>query len=89
MGITGFFRTIFGQSDEEKDLRRRAGEEMRKRRKGTESIKDAKEQLKEAQDRIHARAEEIRKRAEPKHPESSTDGEGKGEGETDGRTSGT
>jgi hypothetical protein len=80
MGITGFFRTIFGHSDEEKDLRRRAGEEMRRRRSGTESIKDAQAQLKDAQARLHARAEEIRKRAEVDQPESGTDdGEGKGE----------
>lgn len=64
MGITGFFRTIFGQSEEEKELRKRAEEEMNKRRRGTESIRNAQIQLQEVQERVHVRAEILKKNVE-------------------------
>lgn len=64
MGITRFFKTIFGQSEEEKELRRRAEEEMTKRRRGIESIKDAQAQLQEVQRKVHVRAEALKKNVE-------------------------
>lgn len=64
MGITTFFRTIFGHSEEEAELKRRAEEELRKTRNGTTSIEKAKAQLQEAQRKIHRRAEEIRNKGD-------------------------
>jgi len=60
VGIGTFFRTIFGASKEEADLKRRAAEEVRKTKDGTSSIEEAKIRLQEAQRRIHRRADEIK-----------------------------
>lgn len=60
MGIGTFFKTIFGTSAEEAELKRRAAEEVTKTRNGTSSIEEAKIRLQEAQRRIHRRAERIK-----------------------------
>lgn len=65
MGVAAFFKTIFGTSEEEADLKRRAAEEVRKTRNGTSSIEEAKARLQEAQRRIHERADAIKSGTEP------------------------
>lgn len=60
MGIGAFFKTIFGASKEEADLKRRAAEEVEKTKNGTSSIEEAKIRLQEAQRRIHRRADKIK-----------------------------
>jgi len=62
VGITTFFRTIFGRSEEEAELKRKAEEQLRRTRNGTTSIERAKAELQEAQRKIHRRAEEIKGR---------------------------
>ena len=60
MGVKAFFKTIFGTSEEEAELKRRAAEEVRKAKNGVSSIEEAKVRLQEAQRRVHRRAEEIK-----------------------------
>lgn len=72
MGIGAFFRTIFGHSEHEAELKRRAEEEVRKTRSGISSIEEAKAQLREAQQKVHRRAEEIK--AAGQDPVGGSDG---------------
>lgn len=64
MGIGSFFKTIFGASEEEAELKRRAAKEVEKAKNGTSSIEEAKIRLQEAQRRIHGRAERIKRTEE-------------------------
>lgn len=81
MSVTSFFRTIFGTSKEEADLKRRAAEAVRKAKNGASSIEAEKVRLQEAQRKIHSRAEEIKrteeaKRSKPDQKEGEEDGPG-------------
>jgi hypothetical protein len=64
MGIKNFFKTLFGTSEEEKELKKKVEEVMREAKDGITSVTVARAKLEKAQEDFHVRAEEILKEAE-------------------------
>ena len=62
MGIMTVLKTLFGTSDEEKELRRKTKEALEARKDRVDDAVQARERLEEAQRNLQARADQIQKR---------------------------
>lgn len=69
MGLIKALKTLFGTSDEEKELRRQTEEAIAKRKDRTTDIAEARARLEKAQQDVRTRADEIRNRQESNHDE--------------------
>lgn len=65
-------KTLFGTSEEEKELRRRTQEAIEKRKDQAHDIAEARVKLEQAQRDVRTRAEEIRNRQDSIHDEEIT-----------------
>ncbi|KKM01997.1 hypothetical protein LCGC14_1788860 [marine sediment metagenome] len=71
MGIVAALKTLFGTSEEEKELRRRTRELIRTKKNRTNDIAEARAKLEQAQRDVHARVDEIRKRQDSNYDEEA------------------
>lgn len=71
MGLIAALKTLFGTSDEEKELRRQTEEAIAKRKDRTTDIAEARARLEKAQQDVRTRAEEIRNRQDNIHDEET------------------
>ena len=71
MGLVAAFKTLFGTSEEEKELRRKTREVIEARKDRAHDIAEARAKLEQAQRDVHTRADEIRKRQDSIHDEES------------------
>ena len=71
MWLMDALKTLFGTSDEEKELRRRAEEALEARKDGIQDEAEARRRLEEAQRHLHERAEQIRERQDSIHDEET------------------
>ena len=71
MGIVAALKTLFGTSEEEKELRRKTRESIEARKDRAHDIAEARIKLEKAQRDVHSRANEIRKRLDSSHDEET------------------
>jgi hypothetical protein len=71
MGIVAALKTLFGTSEEEKELRRKTREFIEARKDRANDIAEARVRLEQAQRAVHIRANEIRKRLDSSNDEET------------------
>ena len=81
MNISTFFKTLFGKSEEELELKRQANEIVQRRKESSISIAEARERLEQAHVKMHQRTAKIRERQSSQHdglPVEGKPGAGRG-----------
>ena len=64
MGIVAALKTLFGTSEEERELRRKTEEAIKARKDRAKSAAEARQKLEDAQRDLHHRADQLNRRQE-------------------------